>query len=200
LVIADEHLGTDPSNRLKYESSQAEGAQLPGMFHNSNGSNSSSNDSKTKGEKPPRKKHNRFNGMSEEEVAKKILPDLITPDLDILIIGINPGMYAAFKGHHYAGPGNHFWKCMFLSGLLPRPMTAEDDRKLLEHGIGFTNIVERTTKGTANLTRREIEEGNVSLTQKIQHYRPKIAVFNGKGIMRSLVTKRSFTLVNNLTK
>ena len=48
---------------------------------------------------------------------------------------------------------------MFLSGLLPRPMTAEDDRKLLELGIGFTNIVERTTKGTANLTRREIEEG-----------------------------------------
>lgn len=86
LVIADEHLGTDPSNRLKYESSQSEGAQLPGMFHNSNGSNSSSNDSKTKGEKPPRKKHNRFNGMSEEEVAKKILPDLITPDLDILIV------------------------------------------------------------------------------------------------------------------
>ena len=52
-------------------------------------------------------------------------------------------------------------KCMFLSGLLPRPMTAEDDGKLLEHGIGFTNIVERTTKGTANLTRREIEEGMV---------------------------------------
>ena len=49
---------------------------------------------------------------------------------------------------------------MFLSGLLPRPMTADDDQKLLEHGIGFTNIVERTTKGTANLTRREIEEGN----------------------------------------
>ena len=48
---------------------------------------------------------------------------------------------------------------MFLSGLLPRPMTAEDDQKLLEHGIGFTNIVERTTKGTANLTRKEIEEG-----------------------------------------
>ena len=53
---------------------------------------------------------------------------------------------------------------MFLSGLLPRPMTAEDDRKLLEHGIGFTNIVERTTKGTANLTRREIEEGIRFLT------------------------------------
>lgn len=55
---------------------------------------------------------------------------------------------------------------MFLSGLLPRPMTAEDDQKLLEHGIGFTNIVERTTKGTANLTRREIEEGK----KQIKYY------------------------------
>ena len=61
---------------------------------------------------------------------------------------------------------------MFLSGLLPRPMTADDDQKLLEHGIGFTNIVERTTKGTANLTRREIEEGNLE-TLKVQ----KIVLF-----------------------
>ena len=60
-------------------------------------------------------------------------------------------------------------KCMFLSGLLPRPMTAEDDQKLLEHGIGFTNIVERTTKGTANLTRREIEEGIYLYWSKIRH-------------------------------
>ena len=80
----------------------------------------------------PRKKHLRFNGMPEEEVAKKLLPDLIAEDLDILIvrffpivslrhtqvsiasfqIGINPGLYAAFKGHHYAGPGNHFCKSL----------------------------------------------------------------------------------------
>jgi len=58
----------------------------------------------------PRKKHLRFNGMPEEEVAKKLLPDLIKDNLDILMIGINPGLYAAFKGHHYAGPGNHFCK------------------------------------------------------------------------------------------
>ena len=60
-------------------------------------------------------------------------------------------------------------KCMFLSGLLPRPMTAEDDQKLLEHGIGFTNIVERTTKGTASLTRNEIEEGT-TMFHNDQHF------------------------------
>ena len=50
-------------------------------------------------------------------------------------------------------------KCMYLSGVLPRPMSADDDSKLLQLGIGFTNIVERTTRGSANLTRKEIEDG-----------------------------------------
>ena len=91
LVIADENAGgLDASNRLKqqipgsmYEQSQTGvpySTSGPGMYH-SNGT-----EGKLKGEKPPRKKHNRFNGMSEEEVAKKILPDLIAPDLDILIV------------------------------------------------------------------------------------------------------------------
>merc|ERR1719225_647021 len=130
----------------------------------------------------PRKKHLRFNGMSEEEVAKRLLPDLIKDNLDILIIGINPGLYAAFKGHHYAGPGNHFWKCMFLGGLTPKSMCADDDYKLLDHGIGFTNVVMRATRGSANLTRKEIEEGAQVLVEKIKQYKPRVAVFNGKGI------------------
>uniref|UniRef100_A0A0A9YX15 G/T mismatch-specific thymine DNA glycosylase n=2 Tax=Lygus hesperus TaxID=30085 RepID=A0A0A9YX15_LYGHE len=105
-----------------------------------------------------RKKHDRFNGMPEEEVSKRTLPDHLTQNLDIVIIGINPGLFAAYKGHHYAGPGNHFWKCLYLSGLTPEPMTADDDYKLLKAGIGFTNMVERATKGSADLTRKEIKE------------------------------------------
>jgi hypothetical protein len=48
---------------------------------------------------------------------------------------------------------------MFLSGLLPRPMCSDDDQKLLDFGIGFTNIVERTTRGSSALSRQEIVEG-----------------------------------------
>ncbi|TRY70249.1 hypothetical protein TCAL_07535 [Tigriopus californicus] len=147
------------------------------------------------GEAPkPRRKHNRFNGMSEEEIAKRLLPDVLAQDLDILIIGINPGMYAAYKGHHYAGPGNHFWKCLFLSGLIPRPMTAEDDVKCLDHGIGFTNIVERTTRGSANLSKKEIIDGTQALIDKIKEYKPKIAVFNGKGIYEVFRANKEFHL------
>ena len=80
---------------------------------------------------------------------------------------------------------------MFLSGLLPRQMTAEDDKKLLEHGIGFTNIVERTTKGSANLTRREIEEGNeviyiliLSIEAKLLELQNILIINNTKFIFR----------------
>ena len=50
-------------------------------------------------------------------------------------------------------------KCLYLSGLTPEPMTADDDYKLLQVGIGFTNMVARATKGSADLTRKEIKEG-----------------------------------------
>ena len=50
-------------------------------------------------------------------------------------------------------------KCLFLSGLVPRPMNAENDKELLSYGIGFTNIVERTTRANQELSRQEIEEG-----------------------------------------
>lgn len=139
-----------------------------------------------------RKKHDRFNGMSEEEVSQRTLPDHLAPDLDIVIVGINPGLFAAYKGHHYAGPGNHFWKCLYLAGLISEPMTADDDYKLLSMGIGFTNIVERATKGSADLTRKEIKQGGQILLEKLQKYKPKIAVFNGKYIYEVFSGKKDF--------
>ncbi|KAJ8667731.1 hypothetical protein QAD02_009394, partial [Eretmocerus hayati] len=107
-------------------------------------------------------------------------------------IGINPGLFAAYKGHHYAGPGNHFWKCLHLSGLTPEPLTADDDYKLLRFGIGFTNMVARATKGSADLTRKEIKEGSHILLEKLKKYRPKIAVFNGKLIYEVFSGKKEF--------
>uniref|UniRef100_W8AKM6 G/T mismatch-specific thymine DNA glycosylase n=1 Tax=Ceratitis capitata TaxID=7213 RepID=W8AKM6_CERCA len=139
-----------------------------------------------------RKKHDRFNGMSEEEVVKRTLPDHLCDNLDIVIIGINPGLFAAYKGHHYAGPGNHFWKCLYLSGLTQEQMSAEQDIKLLKYGIGFTNMVQRATKGSADLTRKEIKEGSRLLLEKLQRFRPKIAVFNGKLIFEVFSGKKDF--------
>lgn len=69
------------------------------------------------------------------------LLDFLRPNLDILIIGFNPGCNSASHGHHYAGPGNHFWKCLYQSGLVLEPLTFRDDIRLMDFGIGLTNIV-----------------------------------------------------------
>ncbi|XP_059191333.1 G/T mismatch-specific thymine DNA glycosylase isoform X2 [Centropristis striata] len=126
---------------------------------------------------------NRFNGMSVAEVMAKTLPDVITYNLDILIIGINPGLLSAYKGHHYPNPGNHFWKCLFLSGLTDEQLNYMHDHSLPEkYSIGFTNMVERTTPGSKDLSSKEIREGGRQLLDKLQKYKPLIAAFNGKGI------------------
>ncbi|KAG9272367.1 G/T mismatch-specific thymine DNA glycosylase-like [Astyanax mexicanus] len=133
--------------------------------------------------KKPKRTLDRFNGMSVEEVMARKLPDIITYDLDILIIGINPGLLSAYKGRHYPNPGNHFWKCLFLSGLTEEQLNYMHDQTLPDrHGIGFTNMVERTTPGSKDLSNKEIREGGKQLLEKLQMYRPRIAAFNGKGI------------------
>ncbi|RWS29419.1 hypothetical protein B4U80_04869 [Leptotrombidium deliense] len=129
-----------------------------------------------------RKRITRFQGIGEQQLLSLTLRDYLQPNLDIVIIGINPGLTAAYHGHHYAGPGNHFWKCLYLSGLIPEPFTAFDDYKLLQYGIGFTNVVSRTTRGSSDLKTAEIREGCEIVRQKLLYHRPKIAVFNGKGI------------------
>ena len=135
---------------------------------------------------------NRFNGISEEELGKRGLPDLIKENLDILFIGINPSLTAAFTGKYYSGPGNHFWKALYLSGLIPEPMNPSDDFKLLDLGIGFTDIVARPTRSMADLSKQEIVDGSKILMEKLLNYRPKIAVFNGKAIYQIYSGQKRF--------
>nr|XP_034171028.1 G/T mismatch-specific thymine DNA glycosylase-like [Osmia lignaria] len=137
----------------------------------------------------PKKKIDRFDGLSEEEVQKHTLPDYLEMNLDMVFVGINPGLMAAYRGRYYAGPGNHFYKLLYESGLTPRCLTYEEDYKLLRYGIGLTNIVERATKSSADLKRTELKEGSKIVEEKLLLYRPKIAVFNGKCIYEVFANK-----------
>ncbi|XP_030627802.1 G/T mismatch-specific thymine DNA glycosylase-like [Chanos chanos] len=133
--------------------------------------------------KKVKRKVDRFKGMTEEEVMTKTLPDILTYNLDYVIIGINPGLMAAYIGRWFPGPGNHFWKCLFLSGFTSELLNHMHDQSLPEkYGIGFTNMVARTTPGSKDLSSKELREGGKILVEKIKKYKPLIAVFNGKCI------------------
>ncbi|CAL7948823.1 unnamed protein product [Xylocopa violacea] len=136
-----------------------------------------------------KKKIDRFDGLTEDEVQKYTLPDYLQMDLDMVFVGINPSLMAAHRGRYYAGPGNHFYKLLHESGLTPRLLTYEEDYKLPRYGIGLTNIVARATRSSADLKRTEIKEGSKIVEEKLKLYKPKIAVFNGKCIYEVFANK-----------
>ncbi|XP_046840179.1 G/T mismatch-specific thymine DNA glycosylase-like [Xenia sp. Carnegie-2017] len=127
-------------------------------------------------------KKRRFGDMSEDEVTKLLLPDHFGDQMDIMFVGINPGLMSAYKGHHYSGQNNHFWPCLADAGLVPDGFTFVDDVRCPDYGIGLTNIVARTTKSSSELSRQEIKKGKDKLIEKIKIHRPLVTCFNGKGI------------------
>src|ERR1700716_3363116 len=79
------------------------------------------------------------------EAAGKTLPDVIGPGLRVLFCGINPGLYSGAVGHHFARPGNRFWPALFRSGFTDRLLSPFEDARLLDYGMGCTNLVNRAT-------------------------------------------------------
>jgi TDG/mug DNA glycosylase family protein len=113
------------------------------------------------------------------QAAAKTLPDIIGPDLRILFCGINPGLYSAAAGHHFARPGNRFWPALHRAGLTPRLFSPEEDGDLLALGYGLTNIVARASTAAAELTTAELIAGKGALAEKVRRYQPRILAVLG---------------------
>jgi TDG/mug DNA glycosylase family protein len=109
----------------------------------------------------------------------KKVPDVIAPGLKVLFCGINPGLYSAAVGHHFARPGNRFWPVLHAAGFTPRRLSPFEERLLLEYGLGVTNIVERATGSAGELTDEELRTGAIRLAQKARRYRPRTVAFLG---------------------
>ena len=110
------------------------------------------------------------------------LHDYLREGLDLVIVGINPGVRSWAAGRHYAGPGNHFWPLLYESGLVSEPLTSAEDQRVLEWNIGLTNMVSRMTPGVADLSFDELSAGARTLERKLVRCRPRVVCFNGKRI------------------
>jgi mismatch-specific thymine-DNA glycosylase len=110
----------------------------------------------------------------------RTLPDYLRKGMKMILVGANPGDRAARVGHYYAGRTNQFWPIMYESGVIPEPIGYEDDRRMLEFGIGMTDLVKRPTREIEEIEREEFAEGRVLLAQKLEEMRPRVIAFNGK--------------------
>jgi TDG/mug DNA glycosylase family protein len=114
------------------------------------------------------------------------LADAIRPGVRVILVGINPGVLSAASGHHFAGPTNRFWGLLYEAGIVPQPITHEDDGRLPEWGIGMTNLIARPSPGIDDLSPAEYLEGWKILEKKIERFRPEIVAFVGVTMYRAL--------------
>ena len=109
----------------------------------------------------------------------KTIRDLITRDLRVLFIGINPSLYSAAIGHHFGRPGNRFWPALYGAGFTERLLAPAEERLLLDRGYGITNLVDGATAQAAELTQEDLSKGVRLLEKKVARFRPRWVAFLG---------------------
>ncbi len=114
------------------------------------------------------------------------LRDVVAPGLRVLFVGINPGLRSAEIGHHFGGRTNPFWRLLHASGLTPELLLPEDDRRLLEHGLGVTNLCPRPSRSADELTREERLAGARALFRKVARLRPGAVALVGITLYRAV--------------
>lgn len=107
------------------------------------------------------------------------LPDYVKSGLAILFVGLNPSRYSALAGHYFANPRNRFWPALNRSGLVDRELTPEQDHRLLEYGIGFTDVVKRPTAQGSGLRAADFQRWAPVLRDRLLEFQPAIACFHG---------------------
>ena len=115
------------------------------------------------------------------------LPDHLKAGLDLVFVGINPGLRSAQAGHYFATSRNRFWPAFNAARMTPETLGPETDARALEHGIGFTDVVKRATRRMSELRTPDFKEGAALLREKLLRCQPKVVCFNGLTGYRSFL-------------
>jgi double-stranded uracil-DNA glycosylase len=121
------------------------------------------------------------------------LPDVISPSLDVVFCGINPGMRSAVVGLHFANRSNRFWRVLYLAGFTPRQLEPEEASLLLSYGCGITSAVARPTVSATELTRADYIAARPLFERKIAKYKPRYLAFLGKPALAAFLKRRDIS-------
>lgn len=121
----------------------------------------------------------------QEAAHGKGIRNVVAPGLDVLFCGINPGLYTAAIGHHFGRPGNRFWKVLHLAGFTPRELSPFEERELLRHGCGVTNLVNYATARADELDPDDLARGAARLRRTVRRHRPRAVAVLGMDAYRT---------------
>jgi double-stranded uracil-DNA glycosylase len=122
--------------------------------------------------------------------AGRRIPDVIEPGLSVLFCGINPGLWSAAVGQHFARPGNRFWPALHRSGFTDRQLGPQEQWKLLRYRLGVTNVVARGSARADELSPAELVAGGRALRARARRYRPQWLAVLGIGAYRTAFDAR----------
>ena len=124
----------------------------------------------------------------------RTIPDVIAPGLRVLFAGINPGLYSAATGYHFARPGNRFWPALHSSGFTERLLRPDEQEQLLGLGLGITNVVARATARADELRPEEFLAGARILNEKVTRLQPRWLAVVGVTAYRMAFGRRDATV------
>lgn len=122
--------------------------------------------------------------------ADRLLPDILEPGLRVVFCGINPGLYSAVLGQHFARPGNRFWPALHASGFTPRLIAPHEQWILPSLRLGLTNVVARASARADELSAEELRQGGDALREKVDRFRPRWLAVLGMGAYRVAFGRR----------
>jgi TDG/mug DNA glycosylase family protein len=139
--------------------------------------------------------HSRRPSRSElAAAAGRTVPDLVAPDLKVLFVGINPGLWSGAVGRHFGNPANRIWATLHAAGFTDRKLRPDESEELLAAGYGITNVVDRATAGAADLSDDEVRAGAVALERKVARLRPRFVAFLGLTAYRTAFDRAKATV------
>ena len=138
----------------------------------------------------------RFTRAELESFRDAEVPDLLGPDLRLLFVGINPGLWTAATQTHFAHPVNRFYPALLEAGIITEPispsagMTDADRDRLRARGIGITNIVRRATAKASELSADELRAGGLELAATVRRTTPRVVAIAGITAYRTAFGQR----------
>jgi TDG/mug DNA glycosylase family protein len=117
-----------------------------------------------------------------DAARNQTVPDVLPEPgarFDVLFSGINPSLYTAATGHHFARPGNRFWPALHQSGFTPRLLAPAEQAEITGYGLGITNVAPRATAQAAGLSADELRDGGARLRELVGKYQPRFVAIAG---------------------
>jgi double-stranded uracil-DNA glycosylase len=142
----------------------------------------------------------RFTSEELEAFRGREVEDLVGPGLELLFVGINPGLWTAAVRTHFAHPTNRFYPALAAAGITDYEvdrvagMTDADRAHLVSRGVGITNLVRRATARASELSREELREGGERLLRFVAEHRPRVVAIAGVTAYRDAFGERGAAL------